>query len=47
MFRIIYEQAICPKNMWQDRQPMQHAECADALTPRRIDLMRDAGIWKS
>jgi hypothetical protein len=46
MYQIIYEQAIYPKNLYQDREPMKHAEYAEKVTQQQITLMLEKGIWK-
>lgn len=45
MFRIIYEQAIYPANLYMERAPMKHAEYAEEVTRRQIALMQERGIF--
>ena len=45
MFRIIYEQAIYPANLYSERAPMKHAEYAEKVTSRQIALMHERGIF--
>lgn len=46
MYQIIYEQAIYPKNLYQDRAPMKHAEYAEKVTRKQVELMLEKDIWK-
>lgn len=47
MYRLIYEDAIYPKNLYLDRVPMNHEEYAEKVTQRQIALMQEKGIWKT
>lgn len=46
MFRIIYEEQIYPPNLYLDRAPMKHAEYAERVTRRQIELMQRRDVFR-
>jgi predicted amidohydrolase len=46
MIQIIYEQAIYPKNLYAEREPMKHSEYKKKVIDQQITLMIDRGVWK-
>lgn len=46
MIQIIYDEPIYPKNLYADREPMQHQEYREKVIKRQIALMHERDIWK-
>lgn len=40
-----YDRELYPKNLWQDRQPVDHETYAEEVTEARIQDMIDRDIW--
>lgn len=43
--QVIYDRDLYPKNLWQDRQPVDHDTYAEEVTESRIQDMVDRDIW--
>jgi hypothetical protein len=46
MNQIIYEEPLYPANLYLDREPMKHAEYAEAVTEPLIAMMHERDIWR-
>jgi len=46
LYQILYKDPIYPKNLYQHREPMKHAEYRREVIERQIALMHERGIWK-
>ena len=45
LYQILYKQPIYPKNLYLDREPMNHAEYREKVIQRQIELMHERDIW--
>lgn len=43
-YRLIYEQPVCPKNLYLDRKPYTHAEYREHVTRTQVELLQERDI---
>jgi hypothetical protein len=46
LYQTVYREPIYPKNLYLNREPMQHQEYEESVIKKQVKLMHDRGIWK-